>query len=194
MADITEEATAPLPPDADAVAILLAQHGRIRALFAHVKSAEGEHKQQTFDELRALLAAHETGEEMIIRPVTRKEVGEAVAEARNKEEDEATHVLAELERMGTGAAEFDSLFAQFEQSVTEHAEREEREEFAALRAKHDPDDLVKMGKALRAAEKLAPTHPHPSSAGSSAAQWTVGPFASLVDRARDVFKQATSGR
>ena len=46
---------------------------------------------------------------------------------------------------------------------------------------------------VKAAEKTAPTHPHPSTAGSPAAQWAVGPFASLVDRARDAIKNATPG-
>jgi hypothetical protein len=35
-----------------------------------------------------------------------------------------------------------------------------------------------------------PTHPHPAAAGSPTAQWTFGPFASLVDRARDAVKNA----
>ena len=194
MGGITEgPGGAPQSADEDVIAILLEQHSRIRELFSHVQSAEGEHKQQTFDELRALLAAHETAEEMVVRPASRKVAGEAVADARNKEEDEATHMLAELEKLGTGAPDFDALFVQFEASVNEHAHREETEEFPLLRSGCDQEDLVKMGKALRAAEKIAPTHPHPSTAGSPAAQWAVGPFASLVDRARDAVKSATSG-
>jgi hypothetical protein len=47
-----------------------------------------------------------------------------------------------------------------------------------------------MGKVLRAAEKTAPTHPHPSTAGSPIAQWMVGPWASVIDRARDAIKAA----
>ncbi|MGO4757026.1 hemerythrin domain-containing protein, partial [Streptomyces sp. 2MCAF27] len=56
------------------------------------------------------------------------------------------------------------------------------------------DQLRRMGTMLRAAEKIAPTHPHPSAAGSPAAQWSVGPFASLVDRTRDAINAAMPSR
>jgi hemerythrin superfamily protein len=179
-------------PDGNIIDILLDQHSRIRELFTHVKGAEGDHKQQAFDELRALLAAHETGEEMVLRPVSEDDAGPEVARARNQEEDEANRVLAGLEKMDSSSAEFDSEFARFEQAVLDHAEHEEREEFPAVREREDPDKLVSLGKRLKAAEKIAPTHPHPTVAGSTAAQWTVGPFASLVDRARDAISGATS--
>jgi Hemerythrin HHE cation binding domain len=178
-------------PQGDLIEILIEQHARIRELFSHVTGAEGEHKQQAFDELRALLAAHETGEEMVLRPVSSKDAGSEVADARNQEEDDANRLLAELESMDTASAEFDQAFATLEQAVLDHAEHEEHEEFPPVREREDRDRLVSMGKLLRAAEKIAPTHPHPSTAGSPVAQWTVGPFASLVDRARDAIKGAT---
>ena len=49
-----------------------------------------------------------------------------------------------------------------------------------------------MGTQVKAAESIAPTHPHPSTAGSPVAQWAVGPIASLVDRTRDAISKATS--
>lgn len=55
-------------PDDDVVGILLRQHARIRALFGEVRGAEGARKQDAFNELRGLLAVHETAEEMIVRP------------------------------------------------------------------------------------------------------------------------------
>jgi hypothetical protein len=58
--------------------------------------------------------------------------------------------------------------------------------------REDPEKLVSLGRTLEAAEKIAPTHPHPSTAGSSTAQWTVGPFASLLDHARDAIKEVTN--
>ncbi len=180
-------------PEGDVVAILLEQHARIRDLFTDVRSAEGTHKQHAFDELRALLAVHETAEEMIVRPVAEDTVGKQEAEARNHEEEEANKVLARLEKMDVTSPEFDAQLAAFERSVAAHAEHEEREEFPGIRAGRSEDQLRKMGTRLRAAEKIAPTHPHPSAAGSPAAQWTVGPFASLVDRTRDAINEATRG-
>ncbi|MEU1593223.1 hemerythrin domain-containing protein [Streptomyces sp. NPDC005708] len=179
-------------PEGDVVRILLEQHARIRDLFGEVKSSRGEQKQQCFDELRALLAVHETAEEMILRPVAEKTAGEAEAEARNDEEAEANNVLARLEKMDVGSSEFDAEFAAFEQSVIDHAEHEEQEEFPAVRAACDEDRLKRMGAKLKAAEKMAPTHPHPSAAGSRAAQWMTGPFASMIDRVKDALTTRSS--
>jgi hypothetical protein len=173
----------------DVIDILLTQHARIRDLFADVKSAEGEHKQQAFDELRALLAVHETAEEMILRPVSAKVAGKSIADARNEEESEASKVLAELEKMDVTSANFDRQLAEFEMAVNTHAENEESQEFPRVKDGVEADQRKKMGAALKAAEAVAPTHPHPSTAGSPVAQWAVGPIASIVDRARDAVKK-----
>ena len=180
-------------PQGDMIAILLEQHQRIRELFAHVKRASGEHKQQAFDELRALLAVHETAEEMVLRPISSKDAGAEVADARNEEEREATRTLTVLEMMDVSSAEFDQMFAEFEQAVLDHASHEEQDEFPLVRARENQDTLMAMGRTLRAVERVAPTHPHPSTAGSPAAQWAVGPFASIVDRTLVAIKSATRG-
>jgi len=194
MSDLTEAATqATEQPHGDVIAILLEQHRRIRELFTHVKGAEGKRKQQTFDELRVLLAAHETAEEMVLRPVSCEDAGPAVADARNQEEREAARMLSLLEAMDVSSAEFDRTFTEFEQAVLDHAEHEEQEEFPPVLARESQHTLVGMGTVLRAAEMAAPTHPHPLTAGSPIAQWMVGPWASLIDRARDAIKAAMPG-
>jgi hemerythrin superfamily protein len=177
-------------PEGDVIRILMEQHARIRELLTEVRTAEGEHKRQAFDELRALLAVHETAEEMILRPVAKDTAGSDEAEARNHEEQEANRVLLELEKMSTDSIDFDRQFVEFGAAVIAHAEREEHEEFPFVRAGRTEAQLQRMGTMLRAAEKVAPTRPHPQAAGKPLAQWTVGPFASLVDRTRDAIKSA----
>jgi len=179
-------------PEGDVIRILLEQHARIRELFADVLSAEGDHKSHAFDELRALLAVHETAEELVLRPVTKSTAGDAVADARNSEEAEANEVLKGLEKMDVTSADFDEKLAEFRNAVDEHAEAEESEEFPHILTSCDADKRATMGKAMLAAEKLAPTHPHPSTAGKIPAQLAVGPFASVVDRARDAINAAMS--
>jgi iron-sulfur cluster repair protein YtfE (RIC family) len=156
------------------------------------RAARGTHKEQAFDELRALLAVHETAEEMVLRPVSEDVAGEGVAQARNQEEEEAAKVLSRLEELDCASAEFDTLLAQFEKSVSHHAEQEESLEFPAILSGCDADKRQTLGSRILTAEKIAPTHPHESAAGSTAAQWAVGPFASLVDRTRDAL--SGSGR
>jgi len=182
-------------PEGDVVRVLLEQHARIRDLFAEVKTESGEHKKHAFDELRALLAVHETAEEMVLRPVTSKadgDQGKQVAEARNKEESDANEVLKKLEGLDVGSDEFDSELSSFAKDVDSHAEAEENQEFPLILAECDEEQRQKMGKHILAAEKIAPTHPHPSAAGSTTAQYTMGPFASIIDRTRDAIGSAMS--
>ena len=53
----------------------------------------------------------------------------------------------------------------------------------------DADDLRRMGSAVRAAEAIAPTHPH-AGVESAKLNFAIGPFASMLDRARDLIGQA----
>jgi hemerythrin superfamily protein len=175
-------------PDGDVIGILLQQHAQIRDMFDGVMSADGKQKQQRFDELRGLLAVHETAEEMVLRPVSEGAAGKDVAKARNDEEAQANVVLKELEKLDVTSTEFDTKLAGFRKSVEDHAEAEETQEFPQVLSSCDESRREAMGRMVKAAEAVGPTHPHPSAAGSPTAQWMTGPFASLVDRTRDAIK------
>jgi len=187
LAQKEREAAAALP-QGSVLAVLYDQHARIRELFELVKSADGPARQTAFDHLRGLLAVHEAGEEMVVRPAVKKIVGAQEANARNEEESEAAHVLADLEKMDVATPEFARTLAQFEQAVSDHALHEENQEFPAILARVSAEDQLKMGERLLKAQRSAPTHPHPGAAGSTAAQHTVGPFAALLDKAKDAFR------
>jgi len=175
-------------PENHLIRVLLLQHERVKELFGRVRGSSGDARQAAFDDLRELLAIHETGEEMVLRPISAKAAGQGVADARNQEESEATHLLAELEKLDVGSPEFDEKFRTLEQDVLKHAQSEEQEEFPAVLATHDPIELQELGGKLLAAEAKAPTHPHPTAAGSPTAQKSMGPFAAMLDKARDKFK------
>jgi hemerythrin superfamily protein len=186
MGDATEDrAKAQALPEGDVIRVLLEQHAQIRDLFSTVKSSTGEQKQESFDALRALLAVHETAEELVLRPVTEKLGAQSVADARNSEEKEANEVLAELEKMSVDDPAFAAKLAAFEQSVDEHAEAEEDEEFSQILAQCEEDERQSLGRKVKLVEGMAPTHPHPSVAGNRNAQLLTGPFAGMVDRVRD---------
>lgn len=97
--------------------------------------------------------------------------------------------LQKLEQMDIGSPEFLAELKNFQQAVVEHADREETEEFAALRREVSAKDLKRMVDAVRAAEAIAPTRPHPG-VESAKANFLAGPFASMLDRARDVIQSA----
>lgn len=182
----TERAHARDLPEGDVIRILLEQHAEVRRLLQDLTSGGATvDRQATFDRLRTMLAVHETAEELILRPVSSKVAGKQVADARDQEEQEANKVLAELEKLDVDSPRFAEEIQAFATAVSDHADAEETEEFPHVLAQCDAEERAKMGSRLRAAEKVAPTHPHPSAAGSTAAQAVLGPFASLVDRTRD---------
>lgn len=171
----------------DVVEFLIQQHHQVRGLLDEVERATGQDRQRLFDEVRELLARHETAEEMVLRPVTRSlPRGDAVASDRLQEENAAKDQLAHLESLDVGSGEFAEAFGRFKAEVLAHADAEEAEEFPLLRAEAEPDRLAQAKSALQAAEKTAPTHPHPS-ARSTTANYVAGPFAAMLDRARDLF-------
>jgi hemerythrin superfamily protein len=178
----------------DVVSLLLAQHERIRSLFQEVDKAAGsEAKQAKFEELRRLLAVHETAEELIVHPEARHAGGGSeVVDARLQEEREAKEVLAELDGMRVTDPGFADRFALLRQAVLDHASSEEREEFPLLQQNTSEKVRIRMAAAVRAAEAMAPTHPHPG-VESMTANLMLGPIASLVDRTRDAVR-AVLGR
>jgi hemerythrin superfamily protein len=178
----------------DVVTLLVAQHERIRSLFEEVdKTAGRDAKQARFEELRRLLAVHETAEELIVHPEARHaDGGSEVVDARLREEHDAKELLAELDGMKVTDPEFLDRLALLRQAVLDHAGSEEREEFPLLRQNTNEKTLARMASAVRAAEAMAPTHPHPG-VESMTANLMAGPIASVVDRTRDAVR-AVLGR
>jgi hemerythrin superfamily protein len=186
MGDATEDrAKASELPEGDVVRILLEQHARVRDLFTELTAAPAADRKDLFQELRALLAVHETAEEMVLRPQADDDSWKHVAEERNQEEREANEVLKELEKLDPRTDAFLEQLTTFQKAVDAHAEAEENEEFPRVLTACDADERRKLGDRLRAVEKMAPTRPHPAAAGSPVAQALTGPFASMVDRVRD---------
>ncbi|GAC1407474.1 MAG: hemerythrin domain-containing protein [Mycobacterium sp.] len=176
----------------DVVKFLRDQHNLITDMFDDVLSAsDPKAREKAFTDLRQLLAVHETAEEMVVHPRVRQDVagGDEIVDARLKEEHAAKEKLAELEKMDIGSKQFIDELTEFREAVMEHAQHEENEEFDKLQRKLDAAELERLAKAVLAAEAIAPTRPHPG-VESAKANFVVGPFASMLDRARDLIKQA----
>ncbi|MBV8930005.1 MAG: hemerythrin domain-containing protein [Mycobacteriaceae bacterium] len=176
----------------DVVRFLRDQHNLIKDMFDDVLHASDPNaREKAFTDLRQLLAVHETAEEMVVHPRARKELsaGDEIVESRLREEREAKEKLSELESMDIGSQAFINELTKFRDAVIDHAEREENEEFSKLQRELDADELKRMATAVRAAESIAPTRPHPG-VESAKANFALGPFASMLDRARDLIGQA----
>jgi hemerythrin superfamily protein len=174
----------------DVVDLLLEQHDEIKSLFSQVETAQGDVKRELFEDLVRLLAVHESAEEEVVHPTARRKLddGEQVVDERLEEEDEAKHALAELYDLGVDHPEFNSKVSTLAQAVTQHAMREESEEFLRLRQTLEPDQLRRMAGALQAAEATAPTRPHPHAGESAAANLLAGPPLAIFDRVRDAVR------
>ncbi|HET6857394.1 MAG TPA: hemerythrin domain-containing protein [Streptomyces sp.] len=175
----------------DVVDLLKQQHERIRRLFDEVANTKGDERTGHFRELIHLLAVHETAEEEVVHPFARRNIhnGGRVVDDRIEEEETAKRTLNRLEDMDVDSAEFLDGFATLRQDVLAHAEAEEKHEFAHFRATTDRDKLENLARAVKAAEAVAPTRPHPGVA-TAAENLAAGPVASVVDRTRDVVRKA----
>ncbi|MFC4852761.1 hemerythrin domain-containing protein [Actinophytocola glycyrrhizae] len=179
----------------DVVDLLLGQHQQIRDLFIEVQSTAGAGRRDAFARLVRLLAVHETAEEEVVHPLARTAIagGDGVVDDRLAEEREAKEVLSRLEELDPDSEEFGSLLDTLRMSVLEHAHHEEVYEFRYLRQHYDADRLRTLATALRAAEKTAPTHPHPG-AETATENLVAGPVLAVFDRARDTLRKAMSDK
>jgi hypothetical protein len=128
---------------------------------------------------------------MVVHPRVRREAdaGDAVVDPRLKEEHDAKELLSQIEKLDVTSQEFIDELVKLRDAVLDHAEQEENDEFPYLERELDTDDLKRMTTAVRAAQAIAPTRPHPG-VESAKLNFAVGPFASMLDRARDAIRQA----
>jgi hemerythrin superfamily protein len=176
-----------------ATELLRQRHEEVKTLFDQTIAAEGERRAELFDCLRATLAVHETVEEMFVHPLARSisDAADTVVLERLAEESEAKDALANLEKLTTEGDGWSAAFLDFKKAVLRHAEAEERELFPLLDANCNADVRRQLADNILASEPLAPTHPHPHAGENPLALMLVGPFASMLDHARDKIKELT---
>lgn len=121
-------------PDGDIVAVLLRQHADITDSMERIKTGSADSRADGWNALTAFLEAHETAEQQVVHPISRRTASVEQAEARLAEEREADEAIAELNELQTDTAAFGTKFAEFAEKVHEHAEHEEHEEFPSFDA------------------------------------------------------------
>ncbi|WP_246082777.1 hemerythrin domain-containing protein [Nonomuraea diastatica] len=189
---MTDQKTAPETMDeTDVIDLLQAQHGMIRDLFDEVEQAPADRREEAFSRLVRMLAVHETAEEEIVHPYARRTIdgGDAVVDDRLAEENEAKELLSRMDEAGPEAPDFMQNLAMLRAAVETHARSEERYEFLQLRAYTSPAERRSMAAGVKAAEAMAPTHPHPGTE-SAVKNVLVGTPVAMMDRVRDVVRRA----
>jgi len=174
----------------DVIQFLEAQHVQIKQLFAATLDSRADERERSFFDLRRLLAVHESAEEEIIHPRARSVMDDhsTVVAERLDEERTAKAALAELEDLSVDSDEFTQKLTALRDAVTKHAEHEEHEEFNVLRADLDQTETTRLANAVALAESIAPTRPHPG-INTATENVLIGPFAAMLDRARDAIRR-----
>jgi len=177
-------------PTDDVISLLAQDHEAIKERLSELGLADPGLRGQLFWELTDQLVRHEVGEEVVVYPALRDEPGgDAIAEARLREESEAEELLARLEKLDPTTEEFLGAIRDLESAVLDHARKEEAEVFPLLAANEERGYLALLGQKFKGEKLAAPTHPHPHIPGSPLTQKLVGPMTAFIDRIRDSSRQ-----
>lgn len=170
----------------DVVYLLERQHAAIRRGFRRALRP-GPQRAERFAELRRMLAVHEAAEEAHVHPVARKLAphGKDLIKSRLREEQAAKRLLRDLDRAGPDAPGFTAQLIRLQRAVLEHARREEREEFPALRAMVGRPRRLMLSAEAKVTQAIAPTRPHPQ-VNSQLLNKLLTPIAGPLDRMRDL--------
>ncbi|WP_063040124.1 hemerythrin domain-containing protein [Nocardia pseudovaccinii] len=179
--------------DQNVIDLLTDQHEQIRRLLEKLRSGQDD-KRELFTELVRLLAVHETAEEEVVHAVARRAAfgADDIIGPRLAEENAVKHALADLYDMGVDHPDFDAKLAAFADKVSAHAAHEETEEFPFLLKQFSVNQLERWAGMVRAAERLAPTRPHPHAGETGLANLVMSPPLAVFDRARDVLRDMRS--
>jgi hemerythrin-like domain-containing protein len=130
---------------------------------------------------------HEALEEMYFWPAVRDHIqsGSTLADEAIGQEQAAKQVLAKLDKVGSGNAEFERLLGKFVMDAREHIEFEETQVWPLLRTALPAETSAELGQKIAEGKKTAPTRPHPRTPPSPGALKAAGPVAAAADKARD---------
>ena len=175
---------------ADVIDLLVTDHKEVNALFGRYRRAsKADTKEKLAREIVKELSVHAAVEEQFVYPLVRARVdgGGDLASHSIEEHQELKRLLANLEKAQVGKAAFDRTMDKVVATVHEHVQDEEQEMFPKLRKATDSNLRKRVGSVAEKAKSVVPTHPHPLVPGTATAQLVAGPWASIMDRARDLF-------
>jgi len=187
---------------ADVFTVLAQDHQEVKAMLAELEkgptSASGASEDQLAlrkkmtETLIIEESKHEALEEMYFWPAVREHhsAGDTLADEATTQEQEAKHVLAELDKLDASDARFEELLGEFIGAAREHIAFEEDQVWPGLRSVLSAQVAGELGTKIAEGKKTAPTRPHPHTPASPSVLKTAGPAVAAADKARD----AATGR
>jgi hemerythrin-like domain-containing protein len=182
---------------ADVFTVLGQDHQEVKRMLAELEKgptvATGASENQLAlrkkmtEELIIEESRHEALEEMYFWPAVRDHIqsGSTLADEAIGQEQAAKQVLASLDKVGSGDAEFERLLGKFVMDAREHIEFEETQVWPLLRTALPAETSAELGEKITEGKKTAPTRPHPHTPPSPGALKAAGPVAAAADKARD---------
>jgi hemerythrin superfamily protein len=134
-------------------------HVEVRNLFVQIEAAQGDERRELFDVLVRDLVRHESAEEEVLRPVSKRDVGAEIPDVRISEEKQAQSLLREMLELDVDSDEFRQKFSKLHQEVERHAAAEEAEEFPMVEQKETSDHLEALARDYEKAKEAAPSRP-----------------------------------
>jgi hemerythrin-like domain-containing protein len=177
--------------------ILRADHREVEQMLATLEGgpAQGdragpvrpEARKQLTEKLIIESSKHEAAEEQYFWPVVRDRLpdGDQLADHAIDQETDAKQVLARLEKLSPGQAEFPELLSRYIPAAREHMAYEEEVVWPALQEVLTAAEAENLGKDITIAKEIAPTRPHPHIPPQPAVLKTAGPAVAAADKVRD---------
>jgi hemerythrin superfamily protein len=177
----------------DVIEVLEHDHREVEEMFQELERLKGQsgedvdkRRKDLTEQVTIELTRHSVAEEVLVYPRVADKISQDQVTHAREEHKEAEKTMARLEKLDPADAAFDDELAELMKEIRHHIEDEEGEMFAAMRQGLSVDELQKLGTAVQAFKKVAPTHPHPSVPNSATGRLIAGPAASLLDRFRDL--------
>jgi Hemerythrin HHE cation binding domain len=182
---------------ADVFTVLSKDHEEVKGMLAELEkgptAATGASEEQLMlrkkmaEELIIEESRHEAVEEMFFWPAVRDHLpdGDQLADEATSQEQEAKHVLNQLDKCEASDAEFERLLGTFITAGREHIAFEETRVWPGLRAALSSQAAEDLGTRLAEGKKTAPTRPHPMTPPSPGVLKSAGPVAAAADKLRD---------
>ena len=176
----------------DVIQVLEQDHREVERMFTELESLRGaateeskSRRKELSEQVTIELVRHSVAEEVLVYPEVEDEVSAEEAKHAREEHAEAEETMHRLEKLDADDPAFDDELATLMKEIRHHIEDEEGEMFVHMRQVIPADELRRLGGAVRAFKKLAPTRPHPSVPNEALPRMAAGPAASLFDRMRD---------
>ncbi|HEY2078114.1 MAG TPA: hemerythrin domain-containing protein [Streptosporangiaceae bacterium] len=177
--------------------ILSADHREMEQMLASLQggpaqdnraaSLRPEARKQLTEKLVIESSKHEAAEEQYFWPIVRDRLpnGAKLADHAIAQETDAKNVLAWLEKLSPGQAEYEGLLSKYIPAAREHISYEEDVVWTPLQDVLTAAEAEELGQNIAIAKEIAPTRPHPHIPPQPGVQKTAGPAVAAADKVRD---------